>query len=359
MGSARTAVHSELELSSTMADDECSTGGYACGGCTCAGLITMIVLLSISFQTLDQLDFGLNYNSIGETIEQEVYEQAGLYCLGVAHSFIRYPKTIQTIEFISEDNDRLQTRTSDGLPVKLSISFQWRYDPGQLLKNYQTYRGGERYVYENVAKATIANVATNFSAYTFFNDKQGIATSMQIQISRVFSETLFATIDAFQITRVELPVEFQNAILDTIQAKQNITAKTRYKENVEVTRQTVLAEMYAYGNLTQAVATGFGAPMNSTRRSTTYGGMSSSSRRHAATRTTRTSWSESTRRCCSAPPEGSMCKVHASTMSVERGPSAGMVHGRHSRSKQTAKQGDKQPRLRLGRERAGICAWMS
>ena len=301
MGSARTAVHSELELSSTMADDGCSTGGYACGGCTCAGLITMIVLLSISFQTLDQLDFGLNYNSIGETIEQEVYEQAGLYCLGVAHSFIRYPKTIQTIEFISEDNDRLQTRTSDGLPVKLSISFQWRYDPGQLLKNYQTYRGGERYVYENVAKATIANVATNFSAYTFFNDKQGIATSMQIQISRVFSETLFATIDAFQITRVELPVEFQNAILDTIQAKQNITAKTRYKENmevtfntqiiianqtklqtialshgtaarrmeqaranVEVTRQTVLAEMYAYGNLTQAVATGFGAPMNST-----------------------------------------------------------------------------------------------
>jgi len=301
MGSARTAVHSELELSSTMADDKCSTGGYACGGCTCAGLITMIVLLSISFQTLDQLDFGLNYNSIGETIEQEVYEQAGLYCLGVAHSFIRYPKTIQTIEFISEDNDRLQTRTSDGLPVKLSISFQWRYDPGQLLQNYQTYRGGERYVYENVAKATIANVATNFSAYTFFNDKQGIATSMQIQISRVFSETLFATIDAFQITRVELPVEFQNAILDTIQAKQNITAKTRYKENmevtfntqiiianqtklqtialshgtaarrmeqaranVEVTRQTVLAEMYAYGNLTQAVATGFGAPMNST-----------------------------------------------------------------------------------------------
>ena len=61
---------------------------------------------------------------------------------------------------------------------------------------------------------------------------------MQIQISRVFAETLFATIDAFQITRVELPVEFQNAILDTIQAKQNITAKTRYKENMEVTFNT-------------------------------------------------------------------------------------------------------------------------
>merc|ERR1719502_1505814 len=299
MGSARTAVHSELELSSTMADDGCSTGGYACGGCTCAGLITMIVLLSISFQTLDQLDFGLNYNSIGETIEQEVYEQAGLYCLGVAHSFIRYPKTIQTMEFILEDNDRLQTRTSDGLPVKLSISFQWRYDPGQLLKNYQTYRGGERYVYENVAKATIANVATNFSAYTFFNDKQGIATSMQIELTAIFSQRLFAQVDAFQITQVELPSDFQNAILDTIQAKQNITTTQRYLENmavtfntqilianqtryqtvalargtaaqrveqatanVAVTRQTVLAEMYAYGNLTQQVALGLGAPLN-------------------------------------------------------------------------------------------------
>ena len=34
---------------------------------------------------------------------------------------------------------------------------------------------------ENTAKAVIANVATNYSAYTFFNDKQGIAIAMQLR----------------------------------------------------------------------------------------------------------------------------------------------------------------------------------
>merc|ERR1711924_111400 len=106
----------------------------------------------------------------------------------------------------------------------------------------------------------------------------------------VFDEQLFALIDAFQITRVELPNEFQNSILASIEAKQNITTARRYKDNMEVTfrtqvleanqtrqqtvalahgtanqklleaeanamvtEQSVYAEMYAYGNLTAEV----------------------------------------------------------------------------------------------------------
>ena len=55
------------------------------------------------------------------------------------------------------------------------------------------------------------------------------------RITKVFDEQLFARIDAFQITRVELPVQFQNAILQSIEAKQNITSSERYKDNMEVT----------------------------------------------------------------------------------------------------------------------------
>merc|ERR1711918_267767 len=99
-----------------------------------------------------------------------------------------------------------------------------------------------------------------------------------------------ANIDAFQITRVELPSEFQEAILKSIEAKQNITRTERYMENMQVTfasqilvanqtkqqtialakgtanqrlqqaeataivlEQSVEAEMYAYGNPTDNV----------------------------------------------------------------------------------------------------------
>lgn len=259
-------------------------------GCCVAVLITIIVLLSVSFSSLEQLDYGLNYNSISLQIEDDVYDTAGLYFLGVGHYFIKYPRVSQVIEFSADENDRLQTRTSDGLPVKLSISFQYRYNAGELRQLYLTYKQREVEVYENTAKAVIANAATNFTAYTFFNDKQGIATEMQIMLTRVFDEKLMARIDAFQITRVELPTEFQDAILQSIQAKQNITRTERYLENMQVTfqqqvlvanqtkqqtialargrageriqqaeatarviEQNVYAEMYAYGNLTNEV----------------------------------------------------------------------------------------------------------
>jgi len=261
-----------------------------CGCCTCTVLIVAIVLFAISFQSLGQLDVALNYNAISLQIEDKVYDSAGLYFLGVGHSFIKYPRVVQTIEFIAEENDRLQTRTSDGLPVSLSVSFQYRYDFSRLRELYMTYKQEELDVYENTAKAVIANTATNFTAYRFFNDKQEIATEMQISLTKVFDESLYARIDAFQITRIELPTTFQAAILQSIQAKQNITSSMRYQENMEVTFQTqvlianqtkqqtiaiargyanqraeqaeanarvaeqsVLAEMYAYGNLSSTV----------------------------------------------------------------------------------------------------------
>jgi len=259
-------------------------------GCCCACLITIIVLLAISFASLEQLEYGLNYNSISLQIEDHTYQDAGIYMLGVGHYFLKWPRTLQMIEFSADDNGRLQTRTSDGLPVKLSISFQYRYLPDKLLDLYLTYKGEEVEVYENTAKAVIANAATNFSAYTFFNDKQGIATEMQLQLTDLFASRLMASIVAFQITRVELPNEFQHAILQSIEAKQNITRTQRYMENMQVTfeqqllvanqtkqqtialakgwaaqrgqqaeaaatvlQQSVEAEMYAYGNLTQHV----------------------------------------------------------------------------------------------------------
>jgi regulator of protease activity HflC (stomatin/prohibitin superfamily) len=264
--------------------------GQICAFCCCAMSLTVVIMLALSFKTLDQLDYGLNYNAITCKIQDGVFSTAGLYFLGVGHKFITFPKTIQTIEFVESESDRLQTRTSDGLPVSLSISFQYTYDGTRLRELYLDYKKLELEVYENTAKATIANVATNFSAYSFFNDKQGIAVMMQLEVTRVFDEQLMALVQAFQITQVELPIEFQDSILDSIEAKQNITEMERYKENMVVTfetdilvanqtryqtialaegtakqtgqqaeatavttEQTVQAEMNAYGNLSQVV----------------------------------------------------------------------------------------------------------
>jgi len=252
-------------------------------------IIPSIILISVSFKSLDETELGIDYNSISLSLEQ-TFSDSGLYFLGLGHWFITYPRTIQTIEFTALDLSRLHTRTNDGLPITLSVSFQYRYNADQLMENYLSYKHQEVEVYEYVAVAVIANVATNYSAYDFFYDKRGIAIMMQNELALVFDDMLFARIDALQITEVQLPASFQSAILTSIATKQNITTSRRYLDNMVVTfetqklvaeniknqtviaaqglaqkrneeamataamiRQSVTAQMYSYGNLTQIV----------------------------------------------------------------------------------------------------------
>merc|ERR1712023_518505 len=143
MGKSRTSARALLPVDMT------SNSNIACGICCCLSLIAIIVVLSISFHQLDQLDYGIDYNMISEKLEGEVYTKPGLYSLGPGHRFITYPRTIQTIKFSAAEQDRLQTRTSDGLPVKLGISFQYRYDPARLMELYLRYQKKEQEVFEN------------------------------------------------------------------------------------------------------------------------------------------------------------------------------------------------------------------
>lgn len=153
---------------------------------------------------------------------------------------------------------RLRPRTAPRAhtpPLPLGPS-QYRYKSEKLHDLYLRYKNEHHDVYVNTATTSIANVACNFSAYTFFNDKQGIALSMQEQLNKVFETQLFAHVEALQITQVELPVSFQDAILESISTKQNITRSMRYKDNMAVTFETQKMVSSQVANQTVILARG-------------------------------------------------------------------------------------------------------
>ena len=252
--------------------------GLICGCICCvAALITLIVVLAVSFHSLDQLDLGLNYNSITLQVEDTVYTSAGLFFLGPGHYFVKYPKTVQLVQFVAsigpecpqcEGFEIFRSRTSDGLVVALSISFQFRYDEARLRDNFLRFEQSEYVcddkesfkncygIYQDTARAQLGIVSTNFTAFEFFNDKNGIALAMQTHLTKVFFEDLMALVDSFQITRVELPTQFQNAIVQSIEAKQNITFTQQYKDNMAVTFQT--QALVANQTRQQTIATAIG-----------------------------------------------------------------------------------------------------
>ena len=70
--------------------------------------------------------------------------------------------------------------------------------PEQLHTLYLTFRNDHHAVYVNTATTTIANTACNYSAYQFFNDKQGIAIAMKSALNEKFTSQLYAQVEALQ-----------------------------------------------------------------------------------------------------------------------------------------------------------------
>lgn len=76
-------------------------------------LVATAVLLFMSFSSLEVNELGLDYSSITKTIDPNVYTP-GIHFLGLGHSFIRYPSTIQTYDFSHEvvaDAPQVRSRT--------------------------------------------------------------------------------------------------------------------------------------------------------------------------------------------------------------------------------------------------------
>ena len=65
------------------------------GACLFFIVIPSAILLFNSFQSLQPIEYGLNFNAITMSVEEKTYSTAGLYFLGFGHWFIRFPRVIQ------------------------------------------------------------------------------------------------------------------------------------------------------------------------------------------------------------------------------------------------------------------------
>ena len=66
--------------------------------CACGVISLVVLILLLSMDTIDPLEYGITINKITKTIGKEVYEN-GRYIIGPFNNFIRYPANLVTIEF--------------------------------------------------------------------------------------------------------------------------------------------------------------------------------------------------------------------------------------------------------------------
>ena len=219
---------------------------YSCA-CICfTSAFIFIILLLYGFSSLEATEFGLNYSSIFKTISPEIKEN-GIHFLGVGHSFIRFPKTVQTIEFSHErsaNRGPISSRTSDGLEVTLEIPFQYILQPENIYQLYCKYGKDYPQIFQNIAIHLLTEEATKYTAYNFFMDRGIIKDDFQKNLNEYFNKVLYSNIVFLQLRNVDLPELFEESIQESEVKKQDIQrALAEYnKMSVEVETKIKSAE---------------------------------------------------------------------------------------------------------------------
>jgi len=174
---------------------------------------------------------------------------------------LKYPMTVQTIEYDESHQDVLDGRTLDGLPLILGVSFQYQLLPDgehlyELYKSYEAQEGDYKQVFWLVGIHMITELATQFTAYQFFNEKHNITNVMRESLDKYFTQYLHATVISLQIGEDDLPSQFTDVVLEAATVSQNITRMERVRDARKVEFKTKQLVAEAQANVTIAKAKG-------------------------------------------------------------------------------------------------------
>lgn len=228
------------------------------GGVACAVLGLVVFVIISGFASLDPTQMALKYNWVTKRLDKEVRVDPGFGYIGPWNTLIRYPKTLQTITYDNRHRDLLDGRTKDGLPLILGLSFQFQLQPAELYELYTEYEadyGDYKAMFKLMGIHILTEMATNYTAYQFFNDKQKIALEMMFNMNRYFTKYLHATVESLQINEDDLPGPFTDMILMAATMKQNIskTQKNLGAQVIQMQTSVKIAEAQANVTIQKAI----------------------------------------------------------------------------------------------------------
>ena len=163
--------------------------------CGCGTVLTVFVLglgviFPLSWQTLPYSEMGLDFNQISGKLDTSRAYERGRHLVGLGHVFIKFPRTIQTIDFAQASE--LETETSltsipvisaDGQMVRLECSVWYRLVPDKLGELYSKY--ATRYA-SNVAKAArqgITEASSLFDTVDFYQSRARVREAMKLAVA--------------------------------------------------------------------------------------------------------------------------------------------------------------------------------
>jgi len=221
------------------------------GACSAVGAVILWVWFGLS--SLEPTEYGLEYDWWWESVRDNngIAYSAGRYWLGLTKTFIRFPAMVETVQFSDEYGvsglvlPPIWSRTVEGLAVELECSLQFQVMPTNVTSLYTvlgTFDQAQTYIVQ-LAKSVIMTEATHYGAHQFFANRTTIAPLIEAELREVFKNKLFAYLQFFQLQKIILPHEFEDAIKNTTLTTQHIGIVEAMRGRFAIEWETDLLKM--------------------------------------------------------------------------------------------------------------------
>eukprot|EP00696_Hemimastix_kukwesjijk_P004978 gnl/Hemi2/16351_TR5443_c0_g1_i1.p1 gnl/Hemi2/16351_TR5443_c0_g1~~gnl/Hemi2/16351_TR5443_c0_g1_i1.p1 ORF type:complete len:285 (-),score=79.97 gnl/Hemi2/16351_TR5443_c0_g1_i1:395-1249(-) len=183
----------------------------------------MAVLFYCSWDALTPTQYGLRYNWLTKHMSEDVYE-AGRHMIGFTSRFVSFPMTLVTIEFShkkSANAEPLDTRTQEGLELKLEISFQYKLIKSEIPTLFRDFFKQYEPIYVNIARESILQSASLYYATDWFVKRKTITDQMLHTLNAELKE-VHAEAVHIQLMSIDLPNSWEHAIEQTLVEQQNV-----------------------------------------------------------------------------------------------------------------------------------------
>eukprot|EP00397_Hematodinium_sp_SG-2012_P034882 GEMP01037455.1.p1 GENE.GEMP01037455.1~~GEMP01037455.1.p1 ORF type:complete len:337 (+),score=66.76 GEMP01037455.1:276-1286(+) len=225
-------------------------GSVKCvGGCAMFGFMMCSLMIGV----VEVNHIAIWTNKVTGTVYPEPVYGAGLYFSGPFYSFISFPSTLMTVDFANTPNaDRppVSTRTgadpsdpdSGGQPISISTSFQYRFNPERIGACYLDFgsRQSAHSRFLQLAFNKISTLAQEFNPTDFWVKRDIIARHLHVGVNKTLWEGADqgATVDFFQILRVDFATRYEDTITQ-IQVAEQQKVVNEYKQQVEEVIQQI------------------------------------------------------------------------------------------------------------------------
>ncbi|MES1912506.1 MAG: hypothetical protein MHM6MM_004771, partial [Cercozoa sp. M6MM] len=203
-----------------------------CGSIT----LVIIILIAVSIDSLSPTEYGLHYNANTKHIKPNKVYENGRYMLGPGHSFVKFPKKVQTLNF--EGASSIEVRSYDGLPVTLSVTVNYRLSKENLHGLYYDYAKDYELAFQKIIRNDVRDSASLYNVTDFYETREAINQQMQVKVQETFLSIHGVQLDSLLVKNVKLPSEVEYAIQQTQIAIQDIQQAENELERARIDAET-------------------------------------------------------------------------------------------------------------------------